>query len=72
MPKVMADVMSEVMEELLALPPEELRTKLGLDNEKERCNPDTCGGSCQGTGWCYTALDFRGEAPDDDMEVFLP
>jgi hypothetical protein len=64
---------TKVIDELLAMTVEEFKT-MWDEYEKSippRCEPDTCQGQCQGMGWCYTCEDFRGEAPDDEMEDLM-
>jgi hypothetical protein len=63
----------KIFAEWEAMSPEEFKAMLDAHkkNRPPRCEPDTCGGACQGMGWCYTCEDFRGEAPDDHMEELM-
>lgn len=68
----MQEAIKKVFEKFDAMSKAELQAMLDQhEKDHPRCNPDDCGGSCQGMGWCYTCEDFRGEAPDDHMEELL-
>lgn len=70
-PKV-KEAMQKALDELLAMSPEEFKAM--LDEQLLRtptCMPDTCGGECQGMGWCYRCEAFRGELPDEAMEDLM-
>lgn len=63
----------KVCAELEAMPPEKVQAIFDdiQSKDKSRCTPDKCHGSCQGMGWCYNCLEFRGELPDDYMEDLM-
>lgn len=53
--KLKEDVFSTITE----MSDEELKEKIDEHMREPLCQPDTCEGECQGTGWCDVATDFR-------------
>ncbi len=51
---------ADAFKELDQMSKEEFDAELAkFESEQPECSPDTCGGECQGMGWCTTALDFQ-------------
>lgn len=51
------EAIKKVFEDLNKLTDEEFKAK--LDDHKEKCDPKTCWGECQGQGWCHIAQEWQ-------------
>lgn len=38
---------------------------------KDKCYPETCGGECQGMGWCDVAQQFMNSWEEDEWQLEL-
>lgn len=60
--ETLSESVSAVFKELNEMPQEEFDALIDEQLEKmeeNKCDPETCGGECQGMGWCDTATEFR-------------
>lgn len=58
----LSESISAVFKELNEMPQEEFDALIDEElkkMEENKCDPATCGGECQGMGWCDTAREFR-------------
>ena len=50
---------ADVFKELDQMSDEEFEAELAKYESESECSLETCGGECQGMGWCELAQDFQ-------------